>query len=416
MLHLDYYNNDDESKILLVATRKVVNDFLSSGAESFSQYFHMYENNYFTQTMYTSTLPVDIDEIGCIIDFEEQHSVPQYTYGFEGDFLNSYIDSVLYNYENYEITRTELKKAVEYIENNDVNFRIIYTIVMRWNAELDDERKQLGKYIENIYIPEDGSAYIQHKMIRLISGFERMLLIELITPEWSGNIDYISSSRAIVNRQYTLDSDTDFALLIKKYLSLQGNSKESLDFINHWIKNFEIGYSVSVHKKNKGADGELRLHYSNKDEGRLLADEGYGITQLVYILLQIGIVISEMNENKNNNKDKICTIAIEEPEIHLHPKLQSRLADMFLEAYEKYNIHFIIETHSEYLIRKSQVLVAKMGFSSNQESDSKSPFRTYYVPREGKPYSLGYRKDGKFAESFGPGFYDEAANLTFEIM
>ena len=90
------------------------------------------------------------------------------------------------------------------------------------------------------------------------------------------------------------------------------------------------------------------------------------------------------------------TIAIEEPEIHLHPKYQSLLADMFLEAYKTYNIHFIIETHSEYLIRESQVLVSKMGFVNNEDSDKNSPFRTYYIPQNDTPYSLGYRKDGKY--------------------
>ena len=40
----------------------------------------------------------------------------------------------------------------------------------------------------------------------------------------------------------------------------------------------------------------------------------------------------------------------------------------------------------------------------------------YYIPENSKPYSLGYRKDGKFMESFGTGFYDEASNLAFELL
>ena len=108
-------------------------------------------------------------------------------------------------------------------------------------------------------------------------------------------------------------------------------------------------------------------------------------------------------------------LAIEEPENHLHPRLQSLLADMFLEAYEKFGVMFIVETHSEYLIRKSQVLVKKW-YEEKKDATIKCPFNTYYIPVNGVPYSLGYRKDGKFSESFGPGFYDESANLTFEIM
>ena len=100
----------------------------------------------------------------------------------------------------------------------------------------------------------------------------------------------------------------------------------------------------------------------------------------------------------------------------MHPNYQSLLADMFYDAFIKYNINFIIETHSEYLIRRSQVIVAERKYESNAEVEKECPFQTYYVPTGGLPYSLGYRKDGKFQEKFGSGFYDEASNLAFEIL
>jgi hypothetical protein len=109
------------------------------------------------------------------------------------------------------------------------------------------------------------------------------------------------------------------------------------------------------------------------------------------------------------------TIAVEEPEIHLHPDYQAKLAELFMSASE-YKIHFIVETHSEYLIRRSQVIVAERKYESNAEVEKECPFQTYYVPNGGLPYSLGYRNDGKFQEKFGSGFYDEASNLAFEIL
>ena len=56
---------------------------------------------------------------------------------------------------------------------------------------------------------------------------------------------------------------------------------------------------------------------------------------------------------------KYVTLAIEEPENHLHPRYQALLAEMFADAYKNYGIHFIVETHSEYMVRKLQTLVAK---------------------------------------------------------
>ena len=42
--------------------------------------------------------------------------------------------------------------------------------------------------------------------------------------------------------------------------------------------------------------------------------------------------------------------AIQQPEIHLHPKAQAALGDLIFYAAEKDNKKFIIETHSDYII------------------------------------------------------------------
>jgi hypothetical protein len=109
-------------------------------------------------------------------------------------------------------------------------------------------------------------------------------------------------------------------------------------------------------------------------------------------------------------------IILDQPGCGLYPAKQSLLADMFYDAYKKLGVWFIINTNSEYLIRKSQVLVKKMEFASIKEAEENSPFTTYCVPMDGKPYSLGYRHDGIFKEEFVTGFYDEASNQAFEIL
>ena len=189
------------------------------------------------------------------------------------------------------------------------------------------------------------------------------------------------------------------------------------------MKRFEIcdRFHVIDSKDENGVFLGCSVYLEKNGKKHSIADEGYGCVQILSVLLSIQNAILQSQIVEKSSSNEMCSspafvLAVEEPENHLHPKLQSLLADMFLEAYEQFGVTFIIETHSEYLIRKSQVLVAGMKFSTNIESNEKSPFRTYYIPNNGEPYSLWYRKDGNFAERFGSGFFDEADNLAFEIM
>jgi predicted ATPase len=67
-------------------------------------------------------------------------------------------------------------------------------------------------------------------------------------------------------------------------------------------------------------------------------DVGVGISQIAPVLVQAF-----------GNKNSI--IAIEQPEIHIHPALQAELGDVFLESALGENKNtFLLETHSEHLI------------------------------------------------------------------
>ena len=99
----------------------------------------------------------------------------------------------------------------------------------------------------------------------------------------------------------------------------------------------------------------------------------------------------------------------------MHPKYQSLLADMFVEAYQKYNIHFIIETHSEYLIRKLQVMVA-----DKENNLTPNDVSLNYVEKDKNGVSSNRKieilEDGRLSEPFGPGFFDESKSLVMKML
>ena len=97
---------------------------------------------------------------------------------------------------------------------------------------------------------------------------------------------------------------------------------------------------------------------------------------------------------------------------------QSKLADMFMEANELYNINFILETHSEYLIRKLQYLVASKKLETEKVI-------VYYLnnfnakeslENESQVVEISINEDGSLDGDFGSGFFDEATNWKFKLM
>jgi predicted ATPase len=124
----------------------------------------------------------------------------------------------------------------------------------------------------------------------------------------------------------------------------------------------------------------------------------------------------EVKQDSSNYRliDK-TTVIIEEPELNLHPALQSKLADLFLEVHQRFNIDFLIETHSEYILRRSQVIVAQ---KNQLEVSPDIPFCVHYFPKDihQMPYRLEYQEDGSFNRNFGDGFFDEASSSTLELL
>jgi predicted ATPase len=57
---------------------------------------------------------------------------------------------------------------------------------------------------------------------------------------------------------------------------------------------------------------------------------------------------------------------MEQPEIHLHPSVQSGLADVILRVAKHRNIQIIVESHSEHLLRRFQRRVAEEQYPADE--------------------------------------------------
>lgn len=69
---------------------------------------------------------------------------------------------------------------------------------------------------------------------------------------------------------------------------------------------------------------------------------------------------------------------LEQPEIHLHPAVQSGLADVMLNVAKVRNVQILVESHSEHLMRRLQRRVAEERVSSDD-------VKLYFVSSQGGP-------------------------------
>ena len=103
---------------------------------------------------------------------------------------------------------------------------------------------------------------------------------------------------------------------------------------------------------------------------------------------------------------------IEEPESNLHPNNQTKLADLFIDAAWKFGHQFLIETHSEYLVRKLQFFIASGKIKAED-------VQIYYFDKGEnnvlKVVPINILSDGSLSKPFGTGFFDESDRIALDL-
>ncbi|MCY4051134.1 MAG: DUF3696 domain-containing protein [Gammaproteobacteria bacterium] len=99
----------------------------------------------------------------------------------------------------------------------------------------------------------------------------------------------------------------------------------------------------------------------------LLTDVGFGVSQVLPVLVLLYYV------------PKGSTILMEQPEIHLHPAVQSELADVMVDVIKSRDIQIIVESHSEHFLRRLQLRVAE-----NKKVSHKDIKLLYFAQNKGK--------------------------------
>lgn len=347
------------------------------------------------------------------------------------------------NSEKYNKVSNLVELTIDYYELREGSKSIAEVIglnLVNWlNGREDDKESEKMKealsQIANVSIENAKSNNIKENLIeeskKLLNEFRytslknknqfdtSFSLVYYLRALMFYKVNHLSPNRTRQERLYIKNSaQTEIEYEIADYYDHhQKIDAKANKWMTKWLGAFGLGETISV-ENIEGVAHKVRISSNNKIVD--LVDMGFGSGQILTILLKIYNTINNQSGVKKlfaqvkSISRNYGVIIIEEPESNLHPQFQSKMAELIADTYLTFGINFIIETHSEYLIRNLQLLVAEKFQNLDREKAI-----IYYLNNNDSDEQikkLSINDDGSLNGRFGEGFLDEATQKALKLM
>lgn len=212
-------------------------------------------------------------------------------------------------------------------------------------------------------------------------------IIDFELKEFYWECGYIAPSRAEASRYYRNQElqveDVDaYGRNLQEFISsLTDKQYENYSLFTNDILGVKIGVTNTT--------GHQSIFLEDKNGKFNLADVGFGYSQILPIITKLWHITQKKQFEYNAQR---CVV-IEQPELHLHPAMQAKIADAFIKTIEiceenHIKIKLLIETHSQALINRIGRRVAEgviknddvslILFEKDNEGKNSQIKQTYY--------------------------------------
>jgi predicted ATPase len=178
------------------------------------------------------------------------------------------------------------------------------------------------------------------------------------------------------------------------------DGKGARERIVEGLRTLALASDIEVRSVARGQGAqmaEVRVTPQVKGRSVTLADVGYGVSQVLPFLSQ------DAQSTESN-------LLVYQPEAHLHPLAQSRLADVFVASVKRGNRAYV-ETHSEHLVLRLQALIAGGEIAPER-------VRVFCVEHDGKRsnvYPMIFDRRGVPKTPWPKGFLDTGLDLARDL-
>jgi predicted ATPase len=233
------------------------------------------------------------------------------------------------------------------INIDDTTLKGLY---VQYDLDFDDENQFKNAILQASKNKNDLNAAL-NKSFKLIRKSFNQLLLE-IKNIFILDRRFIGFSQRRLSIQGTGDNRGVFVKkfhdtykLLNEDIITFGEGHDVIEIFNHSFR--QLGFKLTPEITCDVERDECRIKIGEDN----LRNSGMGYWSLTFILYSLLLC---KREHKN-------IFVIEEPELNLHPDLQAELMDVLIELSQEWGITIIMETHSEYMLRRLQLRVHEGG-------------------------------------------------------
>lgn len=239
-------------------------------------------------------------------------------------------------------------------DQSKLNFEDISELYSSIEKIMKSSASEKNKPIKEVGQTNSGSFTIKNLIeIKSNAGFSRysfrksVAFYSSLSPieDFKKRFAYLGSHRSPAQRTYFHKVSPDLRVgvsgqnAVEQILYWKNTRDPKLEELVLALKKMGLAKSLKTNKLS-GGRFEVRVTVPGGKSGSSLADVGFGVNQFLPIL------VCEAQMPKNS------TIAISQPETHLHPSVQADMATNFVDMHKAKGFRYIVETHSEYVINR----------------------------------------------------------------